>query len=72
MLADEAGLRGKVNDFQEQKALQTVPLGLLRVKVVRGRQLLGERASPYMRLTYRGVRYRTGAHEQGGKAPVWN
>ena len=76
MIGNEIGLNTKISEFKEQKPLQTDPLGILTIKVVKG-QLIRNTGitglmNPFIRLTYRNIPYTTSIHKDGGRAPVWN
>lgn len=76
MTENESGMKLKIRDFTEARALQTEPLGVLRIKVVKGIltrniEITGE-MDPFVKISYRGVNYTTFSHKEGGKTPQWN
>ena len=76
MIENEAGMKLKIRDFNEARALQTEPLGVLRIKVVKGiltknTEIIGK-MDPFVKLSYRGVKYTTFPHKEGGRNPQWN
>lgn len=67
MMENEDGMKLKIRDFKEARALQTEPLGVLRIKVVKGimtknTEITGE-MDPFVKITYRGVKYTTFHHK---------
>ena len=76
MTENENGMKMKIRDFKEARAIQTEPLGVLRIKVVKGIltkniDITGE-MDPFVKISNRGVDYTTFSHKEGGRNPLWN